>query len=64
MTYPDFFDRDHVVNPEAIGNPDEQPIVQLSAETADWLMSTPGYCRECGGLNYFHSAGCAAGGAE
>ena len=50
----------HVVNPDAIGNPEVQPIVQLDADMAEWIMSQPGYCTACNGLNWFHSAGCVA----
>jgi hypothetical protein len=51
----------HVVNPEAIGNPDIGPIVQVDADMADWLLSLPGSCRACGGLNWHHAQpGCGA----
>ncbi|WP_305780051.1 hypothetical protein [Nocardia nova] len=47
-----------VLNPDAIGNPDVQPIVQLNSDMADWIMSQPGYCRACNGMNWFHSVDC------
>jgi hypothetical protein len=53
----------HVVNPEAIGDPDVQPIVRVDDDMAEWLMCQPGSCRECGGLNWHHTPECREGAA-
>jgi hypothetical protein len=50
----------HVVNPEAIGDPNQQPIVRVDDDLAEWLMSQPGSCRACGGLAWHHSPECGA----
>jgi len=59
MTKPD---RPIVTNPEAIGDPDQTPIVALPAGLAARLERTR--CPECGLINWRHEADCsAAGGA-
>ena len=45
-----------VVNPQAVGDPDQTPIVHLSPDLVRLLNP----CR-CGGVNGFHAADCAAG---
>lgn len=44
-------------------DPNQQPIVRVDDDLAEWLMSQPGSCRVCGGLNWHHTQGCR-GGAE
>jgi hypothetical protein len=48
-----------VVNPEAVGNPDIDPIVRVDQATADWLTDPEnGGCTECHGINWFHEPSC------
>lgn len=54
----------HVINPEAIGNPDMTPVVQATAGLRALLRPCPaaapsrdGYC---GGVNGHHAADCPA----
>lgn len=47
----------HVVNPKAIGDPDETPIVQLDADTAAAWRAAGLVC-ECGGMNGYHRPDC------
>lgn len=46
-------------NPEAVGDPDRTPIVQLDQDTADWLTDPAnGGCTQCSGINWFHTPTC------
>ena len=49
-------DRDVVLNPDAIGNPDLTPVVQLSAASAAYFERTR--CKHCGLINYLHEDDC------
>lgn len=49
----------HVSNPEAVGNPDIAPIVQVDQDTADWLRDPAnGGCTQCTGINWLHTPTC------
>lgn len=48
-----------VLNPEAIGDPDQTPVVQLSPGMVAALKAAGIVC-ECGGMNGFHDEGCEA----
>ena len=49
----------HIINPEAVGNPDMTPIVQVDQDTADWLRDPAnGGCTQCAGINWLHTATC------
>lgn len=50
---------DRIVNPEAVGNPDVAPIVQIDQDFGDWLRDPAnGGCTECTGINWFHEPIC------
>ncbi|MDF1603378.1 hypothetical protein [Nocardioides sp. YIM 152315] len=51
-------DRPYVVNPEAIGDPDQTPVVQLPSEMAAYFERTR--CPECRQINQTHADDCAA----
>lgn len=46
-----------IENPEAVGNPDETPIVTVTPGLAAWLERTQ--CGECGLVNHQHSDYCS-----
>lgn len=48
------------LNPGSIGNPDEQPIVQLPPELAAFFERTR--CRECDRINNTHTDDCTRAG--
>lgn len=50
-------DRPVVLNPEAVGDPDQTPIVQLPPELVAYFDRTR--CPECGQINHTHTDGCA-----
>lgn len=50
-----------VLNPEAIGDPDRTPVVQLPPAMVAFFERTR--CAECGQINRTHAEGCANGGA-
>ena len=51
-------DRPTVLNPEAIGDPDQTPIVQLPPEMAAFFAWTR--CPECRQSNHTHADDCPA----
>ena len=48
-----------VINPEAIGDPDQTPVVQLDDDTVA-ALKRGGFICECGGMNGYHDVGCRA----
>lgn len=52
-------DHPYVVNPEAIGDPDQTPVVQLPPEMAAFFERTR--CPECGYINQCHTDDCSRG---
>jgi hypothetical protein len=48
-----------VLNPEAIGDPDQTPIVQLPPAMVAFFERTR--CPECGYINQFHGEDCSRG---
>ncbi|MFN6548568.1 hypothetical protein [Mycolicibacterium nivoides] len=49
----------HIINPEAVGNPDMTPVVQVDQDTADWLREPAnGGCTHCNGINWVHTPTC------
>jgi len=46
-----------VVNPEAIGDPEQTPIVAFAPEQVEAMMAAGIICR-CGGMNGFHRPEC------
>lgn len=46
----------HVLNPEAVGDPDQTPVVQVSRGLAALLASTR--CSSCGLVNHLHEDDC------
>ncbi len=51
----------YIVNPEAVGDPDETPIVHIPADTVA-AMKRLGMVCECGGMNGYHHPDCTAPG--
>ena len=50
---------DRIVNPESVGDPDIQPIVQIDQDFGDWLRDPAnGGCASCTGINWFHDSSC------
>ena len=54
-----------IVNPPAVGNPDETPIVKVSPALAGLMgrcsaASPSSWDGECGGVNGWHAADCEA----
>jgi hypothetical protein len=58
----DWPDEPYVVNPEAIGDPDQTPVVRLSIDAAAALRPCAGKAPSrkgyCGGVNGFHAEDC------
>ena len=52
-------DHPAVLNPGAIGNPDETPVVDLSSDVAAYFERTR--CPECRRINNLHADDCAQG---
>ena len=51
-----------VMNPSAIGNPDEEPVVFVGADLRRWLnpceADAPSRGGYCGGVNGYHAEDC------
>lgn len=47
----------YVENPEAIGDPDQTPVVNLGPDLAA-AMRAAGLVCQCGGMNGWHHAAC------
>lgn len=45
-----------ILNPGAVGNPDETPVVQVSPALARYFERTR--CPECGYINHCHTDDC------
>lgn len=48
-----------VINPEAVGDPDQTPVVDLGPDLVA-AMKSAGIICECGGMNGFHDESCTA----
>lgn len=53
-------DRPTILNPGAVGDPEQTPIVQLPPDLAALFESTR--CPECGLINHAHDGTCTRGG--
>lgn len=51
-------ERDVIINPEAVGDPAQTPIVELSDGALAYFERTR--CPECRQINYTHAADCPA----
>lgn len=51
-----------VLNPAAVGDPTQTPIVQLPPALVDYFERTR--CPECGYINQCHADGCSRGGDQ
>ncbi|MEV6281041.1 hypothetical protein [Nocardia sp. NPDC051832] len=59
MSYPAIPLPAQILNPEAVGDPDHQPIVRVDAEFGSWLADPAnGGCLSCTGINWCHEPGC------
>lgn len=52
-------DRPYIVNPEAVGDPNQTPIVQLPPGLAAYFERTR--CPECSLINHCHEDDCSRG---